>query len=771
MIPLLAALALAPHAAPWRVNSFHTLVWDETPYLPVGVHVPAQPEAVQAAVDAGIHDLVVEIGGDASDWPKAAEVLEKNGCRYALKLSVARPTADTVIVEPQGYRIPDILRPRDIELRLPGASEALLILVKAREGSVRWFRRVPVIDGVLSDHIDPEVELPHVLLVYPTQRDLRAPDYWSAFDEHRDYLLEIFRSRPPGPGCRAIIDPGGAGVAQTEGAVPLSPLFHTELADYLKSRYKDVASALRAWSIAANDIDSFTVMARLVPLWSETRGIAQFFDPRENRLYTTDQQRSTAWADIRQVKRLAGARRLDRLKATLRKIADLPVIQTWHEWADEAVLSEGLAFSTETGSVPAMVEGASRPLSSVLRRRDPSSLWATDLTLVDGGLSAEDVVRELEGMGVRGWFFRAGDRGTLQAVASIAAARASDLSSAEWTVRPLFYPEAARGAAAPVRLRGGLWWLPTPTPGDRIDYGAGYEGYRGSDALGPFFAIWSREGARPTKLRLTDEKGVTATDLDGNITELRVRRHRTELLVPDLPVILRGLTVPPVPEQAMAETTSALATLFDHFENRVDPAGSEKYLFSGKLRDFEQEPGGSYKTLREQLNRLVPRAAPYTWIEAFRCPKHDFSEVRQTAGSASESTLALASRIRPSGDSFVGTWPIPRRASGKQEVWVAASVAGNDLSALTVTLGTAVLKPEAAPVSFYGAGFGWYKLGECDLSTQVETIQVRVEPRLGLDLELDVIVVGPPGFRPDGPRPPITFLSPSPTEGKGSGGL
>ncbi len=758
MNALLALLALWP-TPQWSVNPRHTLVWEGEPYLPVGLRVEGSVDAVRLAAEAGVSDLVVELPADGTGWKSVVQELEERGMRYAVALTSAAPTAPAVVVEPDGYRLPGIERKTSVRLRLEGASEALLVLAKASDGSVRWSRRVVVTDGVVESEIDPLVQVSHVLLVYPVVADLRAPDFGQAYDAHRDTLLEALESTPLGPGARAILDVGGAGATQPgpeTTAVPTSTVFRLEMADFLERKYATLPTALKAWGVSTNDVSNFAQLARTVPLWSQARGVAQLWDPVGDRLYPVETRSSVAWSDIRACLRDLATRRTARLAEAVKAKTGLPLVRTWSSWASGFPAStDGLGFRPTGPGLPDAVEAGAGPMSEALRRAEPGFVWALDVPV--STLTPETAVAELEGMGVRGWFFRAANREEAAAVGRLVATRKGDVSAAEWTVKALFFPDAARDPAVPARLRGGTWWLPTPYPGERLDLGPGFEGYRIEAPEGTSIAVWATEPAPRTRFLTPEASKVQATDLDGQPIEVRRRRDAFELDLTQEPVVLRGVGEQIVPERSLAETAGMLTALFDTMENRVDPTGQEKFAFLDTLQASKSRPAEAFKAMRAQLTKVVPRVAPYVWLSAARPRATNLGAPVRIPGSAFEQSLVLNTRLDPAAGVFYAEYQGNVRNEGEYEVWVSGRIPDAAREGWRVRIGAKTFTPEP-PVSVYGPGFAWSRFGTLNLPRGLIDLRLELSGQRGVEAVFDVVALMPVGFRPSGPRVPTEFL-------------
>jgi hypothetical protein len=331
----------------------------------VGLRIDGTKSEIDRAKAAGFNDVIVELPVSGAGWEDALAALEANDMRYLISVNSLAAAATGVAVEPQGYRVTGITQDRRVEFPLPGCTSALAALVTQRDETVQWSKRVAVEGGRFVLDVEAPNQLEHVLLVYPITTSLSQPDFWESWDGHRDALLTALRRNKPGKGLRGIVNPAGE-LLSTTGRdphfVPTSAYFRMEFRSYLVNRYRNIETAQRAWSLSVTDIDSFDALARLVPLWSGSRGIGQLWDPVTDRLYRCEPRRSSVWTDIEAVVQAAAARRYDRLIGSIRQVADVPVIQDWYGWStpyereQPALTGVGMRVSgpTRAGSIAAM---------------------------------------------------------------------------------------------------------------------------------------------------------------------------------------------------------------------------------------------------------------------------------------------------------------------------------------------------------------------------------------------------------------------------------
>ncbi len=763
---LLTVASSTPPAGAWSVNANNTLVWGGKAYMPIGARVDGTPEAIKKAQAAGIQDLIVELPANGAGWDEALAALNEGATRWFLAVASAAPAALGTVVEPQGFRM-NIQGKLDVDATFQAAEQTLAIVVDKRSFAVRTYQSFQTPNGRLKASFDSQVQTPHVLLFYPVTRDLRTPDFWEGFDGHRDTLLQTLKSKNLDDNFRGIIDPMGS-VARFPSPdimfVPRSPIFAVEMESYLREKYGAVATCLRAWSIGAHDITGWDQLARLVPLWSDVKGIESVWDPVKDKVYPSDRETATVWTDIRTVIRSTAIRRYARLIQSIQEITDVPVIQTWGGWsgpydgAQTGVAGVGCAF--QASSISDVIESASRPASTVLQNDRSKVFMVTGLGIAPGSqLDIDTAIQELKGMGARGWFFRTTDPQQLSRIGSLAGRYRLDSADADWKPRALYYPEGARDAATmPVKLFGGTWMLPSPAAGNRLELGSNLRGYYYSGLPRPYTVIWARRDPVETRLFLADPKSVKVESLDGSEVRIRVRKDSIELEITDVPLIFSGIEDVPIPEASYEEMVLTMTALFGNFGLLVDPGGDQEFLFAQNTTAFKRNPIGGYTALMRQFTSLAPRAAPYLWIEAERSPETNFGEPRYVPGASAGDALVLESKLSDS-KGYYARYPLRPRTKGAHEFWLAADIPASLRSEVTLVVDGKVLSITEGPKSFYGLDLAWYKLGTAELKPESE-VRLQVSPRVSSPIKVDVLVASPGPFVPNGSSLPLDFLRP-----------
>ncbi len=746
----------------WSIDGNHSLLWNGARYTPVGLRVGGTPAEIDAANAAGIKDLLIDLPV-SGDWGPAIDRAEANGQRYLIRLSSLAPAANGISVDPAAYRISGLKGPKHIDLALPGVSEALVVVALKRDSSILGATTVKTVDGRLVYDTTVHADLESVVLIYPRTDHLDIPDFWEALDDHRDAILARLKRSRLGAGFRGIVNPLGRTIelpGKEIHSVPTSPAFQNELATVLETKYRNVENAMAAWSLRASALSSsvgtgptgkgvltttFLDLARLVPLWSDQRGVNQLWDPEHGRIYACDKN-SRIWSDISDTVAQAAARRVQRLCTSIRRVVDVPVVQEWSGWAgvteNREPAFDGIAARVSGEATSELINSAARAVSTAARWSTPGWLVATDVDVPTKDLDAS--LNDLANLGLRAAFME----GPLKEVGIAAAARVAN-PPADFAIDPVFFPENAMNPAAVQRLPGGRWWLPTPQDGNRLDLGNQFFGYRMVTAQGNRLVLWTRTPGRYL-LRMMNPDGVTVTALDGSNPDPKKAKNGLIVTLSEVPVAIdcspKDL---PVPELAVRETIDEFSRLSQLADTTRHVGTDEAYAFTQAASGFEGNPGGSFAAMREQLHRFATLLSPLVWIEAEKPFDSTFSESAAVPGASNEQALLLRALLPPN-EGFAATYKVPVTNKNEVELWVAARISPDRRKDLEVAIGGQTLFATEAPVSAYGAGFAWYRLGTTRLTGGVTNVILRMRSGIGAEAAIDCIVLSPAGWRPNG---------------------
>lgn len=771
----LAAALMGFGQAGWSVDSSQSLTWAGAKSLPVGVRIAGEPAAIQQAAAAGIKWAAVELPASGEGWKEAIQALEAGGMQYVISLSSPAPSLTAWIVEPDGYRRAPVVETTDFSLPLPGVAETLAVSVARRDGVARWHQRVPAQDGLVKFSVDPK-GVDQAVLLYPRTSRTGVPDFWEKWDAHRDGLLRTLKAAGPSPGLRGILDPAGRvdGFAgTTKGLVPDSALFRLELQQLLAARYRTVTEALKQWALRANDITSFTRMARLIPLWFENRGAGGLYDPVLDRVFLADPVRSRAWSDIHEVMEEAMHRRYNRLVGAMQGLAPVPVLQSFRGWAGpysrSATALAGIGAPGSGATMEQAIRAAAEPAGMASGWIRPPLAWMTDLEVGPEQSSVWSLVAQTAGLGMRGWFFRA--PASLYGEIAAAAGRVSELDSLAARGPILIpYPVEAEGLASPRRLTASAWWVPSPGEGARLYLGSKLEGYRLDWGRQRFVALWTKGERERFRFRAQNPRAVTFESYGEGADAAFRGKNLIEATIDRTPMLLRDLEELPAPIEAFEESASWMRTLFGTFEERVEGDGGPQSDFADAVRVFDEQPGASLIQLGDLLMRSGIRTSTTVWVEGEAILNHTFAGPMILRGGSRGQGLGLVHRLP--GTKGTASFRISPRRAARHEVWVAGRLPIE--GKLTATMGAQTLELTEPPAQVYGDGLVWRKLGEVELPLGETSVQLQMTVPLGEEGAIDMMVFSPDSFRPDGTFPDLSWIGrlpkPAGAPGRGLGG-
>lgn len=757
-------MILAPGGI-WSIDPSNTMRWNGEPYVPFGVRIQPLAEDIENARKRGFTDVLVELPASGEGWTEAFQRLEASQLRYMVTLNSLAPRVPGYVVSPSGYRIPKIDGIRSVNFAMPNASTAFVALVSMRDSSILSTQRVPISSGLFRHTFDPQGLTDNLALLYPRLNDGTIPDYWEGFDRQRDGLLKAFKNSKPGAGFRGLVNPLGQVVRfpdSTANFVPDSPLFRTELAALLRRKYTGVTTACRVWNLAAPDFDSFEVMARLVPLWSGNRGVGKVWDPVTDKLYDADLRRSQAWRDIQEMILGTATQRTERLFRSLAKEIGAPVFQDYagasgpYALARGAVSGVGVAMRGET--LASLLEPAYSAAGAVMARQDSTGFLVTDLGVSTTGEGAQNIsrlVNDLAGIGARGFFLSSADPGLQQAFLDATARLRAGTGWAASRTAPVFFPSEARNPANAMTLTGGRWWLPLAGAGARVELGADYGAYKLVRGPETAFVMWRSAGSARVRLKVPPGTVLAASAVDGSPVDLKLTKSGPELTMGNVPVIFTGSAECPIPLDAQESVLRQIGAFIALRSSVIPNIDAEAINLKSNVDAFNSAPGATHAAIQAMMQRMNQATADYVWIEAERCTNHTWSEAANDPSASGEGVLRLASRIPSDIAPLDATFGFIPKVAGPQTLWIAARIAESDRSRFVLRIGDKTFRLESPPVSAYGLGFAWYRVGDFGAERSPQELTISVDAPQAIDAALDVVVIAPGPFRPDGLRAPV----------------
>ncbi len=775
MIALALAALLVTQPAPtqvpdqpvanFRVTAQRSLEIAGQTYIPVGLKIQPTAEAIAEARAAGITDVLVELPIDAEAWKSAIELLESNQMRYVISIAAIAPSAEVATIEPQSYRVSGLAGNVDLDLAIPGGRKAYALLASEKTGAIMWQGTVPIEEGRFKFKRTIPVEVPGVLVIYPILTDERMIDYWEGFDAYRDRLLLVLKESKPGPGFCALLNPLGQnvrGFSPDDTSIPTSEMFRLEMETYLRQKYGTPEMAAAGWSMSASEIDTFPELARAIPLWQGSRGIDYLWDLESGRTSGAE-RRSQIWEDYRAVTFSSAMRRLNRLIEVVKAETGRPVIQEWNGWGgpyeDRQATLDAVGFRLNASSMAEVIDHSARPLSSAIRRGKPTACIATSVRLEEGDLAPtiSSALRQMENLGVKGWFFEARTPEQVKAVGEAAVQYRDSEIIARNEPNVIFFPEAALNPAVAGRLPGGYVWLPAPGSGERLDLGEGLEGYRYSDGRRTTIAFWAVSRPQRLKMRMASTNVPNFTVLDGSDLDLKSKGQELEITVPTSPILLDNDLDLPVSVSAFELSQIAIAYLIDTYGLLVDFTGTEYVKLGAYNNSFQRAPGATFIAVRDQLRTLLVRAAPYTWLEGEAPTETNFGDIRTISGASGGSALMVDAKVA-SVKPYFAHYTVRNRLGGPHEVWIAARISDSAKEDLRILVGGTEMRISGRGVSPYGPGFAWYKCGEITLPAGQTVMTITAAADALIACDIDLIMVSPGQFVPNGPYPPNSWL-------------
>lgn len=742
-------------------------MWGGAPYIPAGWRVTGKKSEIEAAAETGVKDAILDCVS-SEDWNAGFAAAEAAGMRYIVSVADKAPRAPAFIISPSAFRIQDVPRTAEYKIPIPEGGSVYYILLADPGFEIVRKGWIDVVGGVATISVSERISgKGFVLLLYPRVKSSELPDYWERFDARRDSILGKLKSAPLGEGLRGILNPFGTATMWTPADatfVPDSTGFRLEFEAFLKNKYKDIVSLERAWRLLSPHLKDFKTAARLVPLFSRTKGLDYLFDPLNGNFVPADRATSGYWFDASSVIENAAARRMSRFAKAIKQVADVPVIYDWRGWSpvyDAAEPSgDGLGMRITGGTFDAIENSAAKAAATAIAWASKNWLIVTELSADKGqGFKDENdfraAITDAAELGAKGWFVKWTGGAEAAWLKSIEAEAVADASFAARGTRAVFYPENARNPAVTMRLPGGIWWLPSPVAGERLDVGPDYEAYRHASSFANFTAIWRLEGPAKVKLRFAEPSRVRITRYDGAPIETKLLRDGIELVLDNMPALVTGTDEIPVPQDTIETARADYESLKREAKRQAVEIGEYRFPFEDSLRTLERNPGAAYKAMAAALRGLQLKLAPYVWLEGESASPTNFGEVIKSYAISDEKALQLSTRIKPPTTGYTAVYSIKTRTQEEHDVWIAARIPEEVRPHVSIDIAGKTFELRDRPQSGYGEGYAWYNLGRLPLRSGSYNMTVRVAagaPKY--EMSIDAVLITPLQFRPMGPRIP-----------------
>lgn len=734
--------------------------------MPLGWRVSATQDTIRAVASTGRLDCILDM--PPAGWPELISAAESSGLRYLLSRDAEAPRAPGFVVKPERFRLDGISRRGRIELTLPHAVSVYYVLATEEGSAISKRGWAPIQSGKITIQVDQAyVSEKFSLVLFPKYAYSDYTDFWERFDSSRDDLLKLLQHANLGAGLRGIVNPLGRVTKWTPvsgGFVPDSELFRIEFQNYLETKYRDVSSLNRAWRVRSFDLVDFPRASKLVALFSGNRGIESLWEPASDTLFAVDMKTSAYWADVRAAIDIAAARRTDRLANALQRVANVPVIYEWSGWSplfDSRIHSGDGVGIRSVGAGSAATEMAAGGASSAIAWRNRGWLVATEISPGNGAVPdartlAQSVIHCAD-LGAKAWFVRmlpGSDHATLSGLEAETSANSHLVDRGR---RVLFYPENARFPADTMQLPGGIWWLPTPFAGNRIDIGTGYEGYRLVSPFGNSFVLWRSDAPKRVKLRFLDPSRANIMNYDGSQPDIKASKDGLELTVGTMPIIITGTDDLPVPQDALDALNADYRTLSAKARTAGIDVADSRFLFEDSSRRLSSNPGPAYNSMVENLRKIEKAVGPFVWTEAEKPDETNFAFAPSNAGASGGRILAVDTPFMHTEGSFYAAYVVRvKPAANELDLWIAARIPTPLRKLVQIELrGRDPIPLSDLSVASYGDGFSWFNVSRLQLNSGSHRITIRVLPGAAdYDLSLDVVLLAPPGFRPSGLKLP-----------------
>lgn len=752
---LIAFMSLAPS---WAVGNHLQLTWSGSDYVPVGIQTEANSKQIPEAIAAGIKDFNIEVPAGGA-WKDIAAKMGDS--RYFFTVTSSLPNALGTVVQPQYYRLNNIRSSQTISCSLPGATQALVVVALAHDGSIISYKSAPVINGFLKTDVKAAAESDQVVLIYPTGESLEMEDLWERLDERRDQILRQIRIMGAQPGLRGIINPLGSTpylANRDNGFVPSSPTFRREFADFLEEKYRNILTLMRAWNLSAADLENFSDAAQLIPLWNGARGVKALYNPKQNTLATAEPKRSAYWSDLSETISKTRVRRVHRIIRSIRKASSLPIFQDWAGWSwffenPENELS-GLSVRLNKFSPSGLLNSVSGAMSSNLRSRNPGPVFAVDVPYSQD-LDQPAVLEDLSAFGVRGLFVKPRNSEDLAKISKMT------LSSGESKPNAIFFPVNASNPAFVQRLPGNLLWLPSPADGNRLDLGKDLSGYQISDGVNISYIIWATGGRTQMDFLLNNPTAATIRSLNGNPPIVTATKTGLKIELDHNPILISGASHCPIPQSELLRLEREIGTLFSVAANQRRDTTLESLDFRKYRDSLQTAPDKAYLLAKKVMRNLSGMLTGLIWSEFESSGNNTFSEVVSDAGCSNGAYLGVRTPLAEATGVVYAALNVPQRSTGNLDLWISARIPNQaDKARLKVKIGGQTLAFNAPPLSPYGSGFAWYNLGTTRLPSFKTEVRVELTGTASTDVALDCVVLSPQTFQPNNVQVPEFLVVP-----------
>ena len=785
----------------WTINSTHALIWEGRPWIPVGVRLTPRSLAEGSGEDEwkldladlqrlkarGILDVIIQPTRPGADipvqsWQKLIDALEAASFRYGIGFGpgITTPLIGTLI-KPAAFRKVDMSDTGEASWRVPGADSARFLYAEARDGTqILREGEIPVRDGLAAIPPGERPTSGAIALLYPHMQlqnspDATLPNIWDGYDSWRDRVLETFKKIKFGPGLRFFLDPLTSHLGYPPDAqylFPDSPIFRMEWEAFLTRQYASVDTLMNSWMVQDRDLQDIKQAARMIPLWSNSRGVNFLLDPTTKKRSAIRTSSSRFWDDLNACRDESVSYYLLAMATVLRRqIANVPIIYT--RTAEHRIYQvnsrsegiDGLGISAK-GHGSLLVTGGA---DSTFSQCDGAGkqLWCPVLEMPDASTSAtalnlkQDILM-LRDAGARGFFVNDLNSDQEPWLTDIATKFEADNAIATTRPRILPFPSVAAGIVKAGMIAGtNVWWVPSLASGTQLQFGSSYVGYTLMQPGGAITVLWSLHGPRETRIRMENAKTLSVTQPDGTPVKIKTDlKHNTiTLMMDENPLVFRTLGQDIFPEEAAYDALAQLKAMVDDGLARHLPVEQYKMAYDHAMTNLKlTSPRLACTTAAEAINGILPLVQPYIWREAEFADSHGFSELAPEPGASNQTLLSLNTVNQPGQAGYDAQYKIDIAQKDIYDLWVSCTPPGTNSSAFVWTIDAqpphSVMDGKVVGSPYLVNKLVWINLGKVDLNAGQHTLTLKVTDRNAANdryfLNIDAILLTRDSFIPRG---------------------
>lgn len=783
----------------WSINDGHTLLWDSEEYIPAGAVFVSQYLAPDAGDDAyqadttilnilkgkGITDIILKNNGpitssNTASLQRMIDFLDANGFAYGVEMDDGpKAPLEGYVISPSRYRVEGPTDKTSFTFAWPSVDSAMYVIVSKFDNSIKENGGAIVRDGNVTVTIPSQLRIGEVLIVYPHKNlaSSRIADLWSGYSEYRDRVLAFYKGIKFGRGMRFFIEPFTSKMDFTGemlGFVPDSSGFRLGFEAYLTRKYKHEGGVNAAWGLNEN-LESVERAARLIPLWTSTRGVPYAYDKANAHLFSVNPSIAPQmWRDLVDYRDISAQEYMNTISETLRKqVANVPVIfksSTYHRvYANPFGMGgfDGLAAQAY-GSGEAPVDRTVGPLYA-LAEESGKSTWfivAGTQASADGKtpylgevmmVATLDSFREI---GCKG-FFVDNLASNPEQIGWLNTFKSKITKTwADFKPDVVYYPTDPQTGAYVQRLARNTWWLPTLRRGKTTFIGDGLFVYT---LLGEGKTyIWSGSGTRTITLS-TGGIGTPVVDFPAGVS-LPVKKDGVfALYVNETPTVLNGVNFEQVfPRETADLQINRLSDLIPIADKAgIDVKAARASLESAKSVSKDGQAYIVFGIAQDGLTALQKAMGTDVWIEGEKSPASNFGPVVSAPGASGAMALVLDTDEDAPLNPYSASFGFESTSNSSYELWIAGSPL-NESASMSYSMDEGVWTPVSAvdsKVENYAPGLAWYKVGVVNLFPGSHTLTLRVDGKRAQDnryyFAIDAVMLSPRGFTPNGVAKPF----------------